>query len=128
MVKVVPYFAGLLALCQGAVATKAVTSFSEWVDGILEDPNGNHMKPEEVVAAFQSGQFNSPTPAKAGRSLLEKRATCYEHPGTECLIVDAVACINAVARRPADQCRGIYLQCQINTAAMTTDGRTDSSW
>lgn len=62
MVKVVPYIAGLLALGQAAAAAKAVTSFSEWVDGILDDPNGDHMKPEEVVAAFQSGQFDSPTP------------------------------------------------------------------
>lgn len=120
MVKVVPYITGLLAICQGAVATKAVTSFSEWVDGILEDPNGNHMKPEEVVAAFQSGQFNSPTPgtyifhltscasfeadtpantAKAGRSLLEKRATCYEHPGTECLVCEKTSIINALTEQ-----------------------------
>ncbi|OAL52742.1 hypothetical protein IQ07DRAFT_585858 [Pyrenochaeta sp. DS3sAY3a] len=126
MVKLIPYIASLLALGQAAVAAKAVTSFSEWVDGILENPDGDNMTPEEVVNAYQSGQFEAPA-VKFTRSLIEKRATCYEYPNTECLIVDAVACINAVARRGANDCRGVYMQCQLNTAAMTTDGRTDSS-
>ncbi|KAJ4368907.1 hypothetical protein N0V83_005989 [Neocucurbitaria cava] len=128
MVKLIPYVASLLALGQAIAAAKAVTSFSEWVDGILEDPAGDNMTPEEVIVAYKSGQFSTPPAAKfSHRSLIQKRATCYEQPNTECLIVDAVACINAVARRGANDCRNVYTQCQLNTAAMTTDGKTDSS-
>lgn len=60
MVKLIPYVASLLALGQAVAAAKAVTSFSEWVDGILEDPNGDNMTPEEVINAFKSGQFSTP--------------------------------------------------------------------
>ncbi|KAH8626723.1 hypothetical protein IG631_18741 [Alternaria alternata] len=59
MVQLLPYVASLLALGQAVAATKAVTSFSEWVDGILENPDGDNMTPEEVVVAFKSGEFNS---------------------------------------------------------------------
>lgn len=68
MVKLIPYIASLLALGQAAVAAKAVTSFSEWVDGILENPNGDNMTPEEVVNAYQSGQFEAP----AGKSTIHQ--------------------------------------------------------
>jgi lipoate-protein ligase A len=60
MVNFIPYVASLLALGQAIAAAKAVTSFSEWVDGILEDPNGDNMTPEEVIDAFQSGLFSTP--------------------------------------------------------------------
>lgn len=59
MVKLIPYVASLLALGQAVAAAKAVTSFSEWVDGILENPDGDNMTPEEVIDAFQSGQFST---------------------------------------------------------------------
>jgi hypothetical protein len=59
MVKVIPYVASLLALGQAVAAAKAVTSFSEWVDGILENPDGDNMTPEEVVDAYKSGQFST---------------------------------------------------------------------
>ncbi|KAF7674584.1 hypothetical protein GT037_007344 [Alternaria burnsii] len=125
MVQLLPYVASLLALGQAVAAAKAVTSFSEWVDGILENPDGDNMTPEEVVVAFKSGEFNSSPSAKFSRSLYEKRATCYEAANTDCLITDAVACINTVARKT--NCKNVYLQCQINTAALTTDGNKDSS-
>jgi hypothetical protein len=60
MVKLIPYVASLLALGQAVAAAKAVTSFSEWVDGILANPDGDNMTPEEVVVAFKSGQFSTP--------------------------------------------------------------------
>jgi hypothetical protein len=59
MVKFIPYLASLLALGQAVAAAKAVTSFSEWVDGILENPNGDNMTPEEVVDAYMSGEFTA---------------------------------------------------------------------
>ena len=60
MVKLVPYVASLLALGQAIAAAKAVTSFSEWVDGIIEDPQGDNLTPDEVIDAFKSGQFSTP--------------------------------------------------------------------
>ncbi|KAH7395040.1 hypothetical protein DE146DRAFT_633405 [Phaeosphaeria sp. MPI-PUGE-AT-0046c] len=126
MVKLIPYAASLLALGQAVIAAKAVTSFTEWVDGILENPGGEHMTPEEVVNAYESGQFSTPPSAKFSRSLYEKRATCYEKPNTDCSISDAVACVNTVARKT--NCRNTYLQCQIGGCALTTDGTTTSKW
>ncbi|KAF2819106.1 hypothetical protein CC86DRAFT_146617 [Ophiobolus disseminans] len=124
MVKLIPYVASLLALGQAVAAAKAVTSFSEWVDGILENPDGDNMTPEEVVDAYQSGQFSPPS-AKfiRSRNLVDKRARCYYR--ADCAISDAVACINTVARK--SNCRDIYVQCQIGSAALTTNGTVNSS-
>jgi hypothetical protein len=60
MVQLIPFVASLLALSQAVAAAKAVTSFSEWVDGIIENPDGDNMTPEEVIDAFYSGQFSTP--------------------------------------------------------------------
>jgi hypothetical protein len=126
MVKPIQYVLSLVAFGQAVAAAKAVTSFSEWVDGLLHDPEGDNMTPEEVIAAYKSGKFDAPLPERKGRSLLQKRAFCYEAPDTECLVADAVSCINYVANSGRDACKGIYVQCQIGTAIMTTDGTTTS--
>jgi len=60
MVKVVACIVAVLALGQAAAASKAVSSFSEWVDGILADPNGDNMTPDEVMLAYKSGNFSAP--------------------------------------------------------------------
>jgi hypothetical protein len=60
MVKLTPYVTSILALGQVVTAAKPVTSFSDWVDGILENPAGDNMTPEEVIDAFQSGHFITP--------------------------------------------------------------------
>ena len=60
MVQIVPYIASILALGQAVTAAKAVSSFSEWVEGIVANPDGDNMTPEEVVEAFKAGQFSSP--------------------------------------------------------------------
>jgi hypothetical protein len=107
MVQIIPFVASLLALSQAVAAAKAVTSFSEWVDGVLENPDGDNMTPDEVISAFESGQFNTPPSgistvesvhctsmkaniyiiiAKLSRSLYQKRATCYEYANTDCSV------------------------------------------
>jgi hypothetical protein len=125
MVKFIPYLASLLALSQAVAAAKAVTSFSEWVDGILENPNGDNMTPEEVVDAYMSGEFTAQPSGIfsvqyirrgymeaniredvsrfSSRSLLQKRATCYEQPNTDCLVrnmqdIDQVALLKLLLR------------------------------
>jgi hypothetical protein len=69
MVQITAYVAALLTLGQAAVAAKAVTSFSEWVEGILENPDGDNMTPEQVVDAFKSGKFSTPTTPTSGSRL-----------------------------------------------------------
>ncbi|KAM7190806.1 hypothetical protein V8F20_009602 [Naviculisporaceae sp. PSN 640] len=112
-------------------------SFVNWVDSILENPKGDHLSPEEAVAAFyaSSGQ---PVPSAADKPetpgitrrelspLLYKRARCYEQPNTEAWLPDAVACINAVASKGGQQCPD-YLLCQIGRAAITADGSRTSN-
>ncbi|OAK94143.1 hypothetical protein IQ06DRAFT_310864 [Phaeosphaeriaceae sp. SRC1lsM3a] len=89
MVNIIPYVASLLALGRAVTAAKAASSFSQWVEGILEDPEGDNMTPEEVINAYQSGHFDGATSAKfRSRSLFQKRATCYEQPNTDCLYVE----------------------------------------
>lgn len=58
MVKVISYIVSLLALGQAVAAAKVVSSISQCVDGILEDPQGDNMTPEQFVSAYQSRQFD----------------------------------------------------------------------
>jgi len=43
MVKLISSIASLLAFGQAIAVANAVSSFSEWVDGIIENPQGDHM-------------------------------------------------------------------------------------
>jgi hypothetical protein len=85
MVQIGPYVASLLALGQGVTAAKAVSSFSEWIEGIVADPKGDNMTPKEVVKAFKAGQFSSsPEGMSAVRSthLAYMEANLREHSQT----------------------------------------------
>lgn len=66
----------LLALAASATAapTTDATSvthftFSQWIEGIIADPHGDHLSPEEAVAAKQAAEA-------AANPLLKKRMTC----------------------------------------------------
>jgi len=63
MVNLLPSIASLLAFGQAITVVNAVSSFSESVDGILENPQGDHMSPETVIEAFRSGNFSAPPAA-----------------------------------------------------------------
>lgn len=69
MVNIIPYVASLLALGRAVTAAKAASSFSQWVEGILEDPEGDNMTPEEVINAYQSGHFDGATSGMAPECL-----------------------------------------------------------
>jgi hypothetical protein len=60
MVQIIPYIASLLALGQAVAAAKQVTSFTEWIDGIVANPDGDNMTPDEVLEAFNAGKFSTP--------------------------------------------------------------------
>jgi hypothetical protein len=58
----------LLAVCHSAGAapttpeTELVTSsfsFAEWVEGIIANPQGDHLTPEQAIAAFNASRNNT---------------------------------------------------------------------
>ena len=60
----------LLAMSRavGAVPTVANTitsnfSFADWVDGIIADPDGDHLTPAQAVAAFHAGRNQTLSPS-----------------------------------------------------------------
>ena len=71
----------LLALSVSAAAVPAANppaapfTMTQWIEGIIADPAGDHLTPEEAVAAWNA------TRASAGS--LDRRASCWEggqHP------------------------------------------------
>jgi hypothetical protein len=66
----------LLAVCRAvgaapAAAAAVVTSsfsFAEWVEQIIADPQGDHLTPEQAVAAFQAGQNSTNTSTSTSTS------------------------------------------------------------
>jgi hypothetical protein len=62
MVRTGEVFLVMLAACHAVTAAPSkeiVTSsfsFLDWVDRIIADPNGEHLSPEEAVAAFWAGR------------------------------------------------------------------------
>ncbi|KAH7137919.1 hypothetical protein B0J11DRAFT_500176 [Dendryphion nanum] len=77
-----------------AETTPAVFSFSNWIEGIIADPNGNHLTPEEAVAAARNA-------ARASSRSVEKRAWCNDSM-RDAPAGDAAACLDYLARRGAD--------------------------
>ncbi|KAK2024962.1 hypothetical protein LX32DRAFT_568971 [Colletotrichum zoysiae] len=80
-----------------------VFSFSKWIDGIIANPEGDNLTPEEAVEAWQES-LNETSVAAAGENPIQKRWSCNTQPGTEAYVPDAVACINELARRGSQQC------------------------
>ncbi|KAK1960980.1 hypothetical protein LY78DRAFT_645670 [Colletotrichum sublineola] len=86
-------------------ASSSTFSFSKWVDGILANPNGDNLTPEEAVEAWKESLNETSAVATRG-NLLQKRAdVCNTIPGTEAYIPDAVACIDYLARLGSQECR-----------------------
>jgi len=53
---------GAVRAAPTAPETELVTSsfsFAEWVEGIIADPQGNHLTPEQAIAAFNAGLGNA---------------------------------------------------------------------
>ncbi|KAK2064118.1 hypothetical protein LY76DRAFT_587829 [Colletotrichum caudatum] len=115
-----------LARLPGAtpVATRSgaaeVFSFSRWVDGIIADPDGDNLTPEEAVEAWHA-TLNEASAATTGGTLLQKRYYCNTIPNTEAYVPDAVACINELARRGGQECRvdTVNVFCVIGRAQIT---------
>ncbi|KAH6634762.1 hypothetical protein B0J18DRAFT_30121 [Chaetomium sp. MPI-SDFR-AT-0129] len=87
------------------VATE-VFSFSNWIEGVITNPDGDNLTPEEAVAAWAASVNGTQV------QTLDKRTplTC---PGYSfCQIVDAVWCINYLATIGKQG-----QQCEVTTAA-----------
>ncbi|EFQ27390.1 hypothetical protein CGRA01v4_04466 [Colletotrichum graminicola] len=100
--------------------TTEVFSFSKWVDGIIANPNGDNLTPEEAVEAWHAS-VNETSAAATGENLIQKRYTCNTIPNTEAYVPDAVACINELARRGGQECRvdAVTVFCVIGRAQIT---------
>ncbi|KAF9871383.1 hypothetical protein CkaCkLH20_11030 [Colletotrichum karsti] len=97
-----------LASIAGAAPTAAaaeVFTFSAWVEGIIANPDGDNLTPEEAVEAWRASK--NITDVAAGTSL-EKRASCNTMPGREAWIPDAVYCINYLAGKGSTRCEVRY--------------------
>ncbi|KAK1965919.1 hypothetical protein LY78DRAFT_79406 [Colletotrichum sublineola] len=117
-----------LALAQLTGATPVATqssavevfSFSKWVGGIIANPDGDNLTPDEAVEAWHES-LNKTSAAPTGENLLQKRFYCNTIPDTEAYIPDAVACINQLARRQGQECRvdTVTVFCVIGRAQIT---------
>ncbi|KAF6827640.1 hypothetical protein CMUS01_08915 [Colletotrichum musicola] len=99
-----------LALAQltGAAPTQKeetveLFSFGKWVDGIIANPDGNNLTPEEAVKAWKAS-INETAAAADGENALQKRYACNTRPNNEASVPDAVWCINDIARRGSAPC------------------------
>ncbi|GKT40607.1 uncharacterized protein ColSpa_00788 [Colletotrichum spaethianum] len=97
-----------------------IFSFSKWVDGIIANPSGDNLTPEEAVEAWHAS-LNETSAAPTGENLLQKRYTCNTIPDTEAYVPDAVACINDLARKGSQECRvdAVSIFCVIGRAQIT---------
>ncbi|KAL0943484.1 uncharacterized protein CTRU02_201371 [Colletotrichum truncatum] len=83
--------------------TVEVFSFAQWIEGIIANPDGDNLTPDEAVEAWRASiDQTSPVPDSG---LLQKRYWCNTIPNTEAYVPDAVWCINDVARRGGAECR-----------------------
>ncbi|KAF6832374.1 hypothetical protein CPLU01_06199 [Colletotrichum plurivorum] len=94
-----------LALAQltGAAPTQKeetveLFSFGKWVDGIIANPDGDNLTPEEAIEAWKAS-INETAAAADGDNALQKRYACNTQPNNEASVPDAVWCINDIARR-----------------------------
>ncbi|KAH0429048.1 hypothetical protein CKAH01_06163 [Colletotrichum kahawae] len=96
----------LAALANGAPTTQTesveIFSFAKWVDGIIANPDGDNLTPEEAVEAWQASLNETSAVAESG--LLQKRVICNTEPNTEAYVPDAVTCINDLARKGGQAC------------------------
>ncbi|KAH7138698.1 hypothetical protein B0J11DRAFT_500900 [Dendryphion nanum] len=95
----------LLAMCISVTAIPSLSTsstapftFAQWIEDIITNPDGDHLTPEEAVAAKNA--------AEASRNPLTKRAWCQE-TFTSANANDAAACLNDLARKSA---AGVYCE------------------
>lgn len=94
-----------IARSEAADAPVERFSFAKWVDGIIADPNGTHLTPEQAIEAWERTVVNATTETttEASRSssssngTLHKRLRCNNIWGGEAPVPDAVQCINHLA-------------------------------
>ncbi|KAK4033336.1 hypothetical protein C8A01DRAFT_50050 [Parachaetomium inaequale] len=123
----------LLAVCHavGAAPTAEVVtpsfSFADWVEGIIANPQGDHLTPEQAIEAFNASRNSTSSSEHTKRGPLDKRVpSCNEQPNTEVPIADAVACVNFLAAKgqTACVCNGFAQFCQIGQGII--DGNSGS--
>ncbi|EQB55266.1 hypothetical protein CGLO_04829 [Colletotrichum gloeosporioides Cg-14] len=116
--------APLAAAAPTASAAPEVFSFVKWVDGIIANPHGDNLTPEEAVEAYYKSVNASEAAAldwdygrarkrdEAAEAVspdwdygrVRKRATCNTIAGTQASVADAVSCINYLAGLGSTSC------------------------
>ncbi|KAJ3456970.1 hypothetical protein MRS44_014111 [Fusarium solani] len=91
-------------------------SWENWVEGIIADPNGSHLSPEDAVEASKA--------AEAKRSLDIRDASCRGDDVAEksAYVPDAVACIDQLASYGDKACKAnsaVTVMCKIGGAQIT---------
>ncbi|KAK1849735.1 hypothetical protein CCHR01_07637 [Colletotrichum chrysophilum] len=98
--------APLAAAAPAATPAPEIFSFAKWVDGIIANPYGDNLTPEEAVEAYYKSRNEVPEAASPdwdyGR--VRKRATCNTIAGTQASVADAVSCINYLAGLGSTSC------------------------
>ncbi|KAK4185781.1 hypothetical protein QBC35DRAFT_533907 [Podospora australis] len=116
-------------------------SFVQWVEGIIANPDGDNLTPEEAVEAWEAA--NNATENKVKRDTTEwtrdtglvplhKRVSCNNILNSQAWAPDAVLCINYLARLGTTPCvvNGFSQFCRQGHAIMVgvTSGGVHSSW
>ncbi|KAF9877054.1 hypothetical protein CkaCkLH20_05320 [Colletotrichum karsti] len=111
-----------LALAVATLTSAAPTTHSEpftfakWIDGIIANPDGDNLSPEQAVDDGAS---------------LQKRWSCNTIPNTEAWVPDAVSCIDDLARKGSQACvaDSVSRMCRIGNAQITgvSNGQRASS-
>ncbi|KAJ0381786.1 hypothetical protein COL922a_013849 [Colletotrichum nupharicola] len=116
--------APLAAAAPAATPAPEIFSFAKWVDGIIANPHGDNLTPEEAVEAYYKsvnaseaaalewdyGRARKRDDAAEGASpdwdygRVRKRATCNTIAGTQASVADAVSCINYLAGLGSTSC------------------------
>ncbi|KAI9899781.1 hypothetical protein N3K66_006242 [Trichothecium roseum] len=94
-------------------------SFEAWVNDIIANPEGDHLSPEEAVAAaLEDGTVSSSASSSHEKRLGPNDVVCNRNGFTSAKAPDAVSCINELARRGSQACRAKSATkfCSIGTA------------
>ncbi|KAF4333129.1 hypothetical protein FBEOM_13077 [Fusarium beomiforme] len=90
--------AGALAGREADTQANIPFSLESWVSGIIADPDGAHLSPDEALNLTVNQTSND-------LGAMEKRAVrCNTVAGTSASVADAVWCIDFLARRSGQRC------------------------
>ncbi|KAF6788740.1 hypothetical protein CSOJ01_14953 [Colletotrichum sojae] len=70
--------------------TVELFSFGKWVDGIIANPDGDNLTPEEAIEAWKASANETAAAAADGENALQKRYACNTRPNNEASVSSAI--------------------------------------